>query len=68
MNTNDNIIPYNVDWDNIKTLEELKLMFSLMGLRLYVNHDVVSEEDFDKIKKYLMPIQPLNTETEDEIN
>lgn len=38
---------YEIDWDKIKTIEELKLILSLVDIK-------ISKESFEKIKHFMV--------------
>jgi hypothetical protein len=45
---------YNVLWDNVKTIKDIKLLLSIMATKVVINHDdTVDVEIYENMKKLL---------------
>jgi hypothetical protein len=45
---------YNVLWDNVKTIKDIKLLLSIMATKVVINHDdAVDVEIYENMKKLL---------------
>jgi hypothetical protein len=54
----ENVKYYDIDWDNVKTIKDIKLLLSVMATQLVIDHTDASDIIvYEKMKSMLIEIK-----------